>query len=232
MPKRLQGKHLMSEETDTPQGNIDKKSVDKKDTDKETIYHDQRSVALRTPQSIYFVKEHDKTSMLGLLLNDYTQKQVVIVVKSKKKADALSAFLTSKAFNAAAVHGNHRQAQQQEAASKYNAGTLNVIITTDMILKTLALENIKLVVSYDLPDDVQEYYNRLAFMKEKGVAMALVSPEDEPFLDDIEYNMKKEIEEKEVEGFVSTKKPKQTAKKDRTKKPRHRKSKVKKEEDA
>ena len=157
--------------------------------------------------------------------------QVVIVVKSKKKADTLSAFLTSNAFNATAVHGNHRQAQQQEAASKFNAGTINVIITTDMILKTLALENIKLVVGYDLPNTPQEYYNRLALMKELGVGMALVSPEDEPYLDDIEHNMKKEIEEKEVAGFVATKKPKQTAKKDRTKKPRHRKKKAKKEED-
>jgi len=87
-------------------------------------------------------------------------------------------------------------------------------------------------VSYDLPDDVQEYYNRLAFMKEQSVGMALVSPEDEPTLDEIEYNMKKEIEEQEVVGFVATKKPKQTAKKDRTKKPRHRKNKVKKEEGA
>ncbi len=184
----------MSEQTDTQEEN----------TDKETIYHDQRSVALRTPQSICFVKEHDKMSMLGLLLNDHKETQVVIVVKSKKKADALSAFLTSKEFTATAVHGNHRASQQQEAASKFNAGTLHVIITTDMILKTLALENIKLVVSYDLPDVVQEYFDRIAFMKELGVAMALVSPEDEPFLDDIEYNMKKEIEEKEVEGFVAT----------------------------
>lgn len=62
------------------------------DTTQETIYHDQRSVALRSPQNIYFVKEHDKMSMLGLLLNDYKQTQVVIVVKSKKKADALSVF--------------------------------------------------------------------------------------------------------------------------------------------
>jgi len=209
----------MSEQRDTSQEN----------TDTETIYHDQRSVALRTPQSIYFVKEHDKTAMLGLLLNDYKQMKVVIVVKSKKKADALSAFLTSKEFTAIAVHGNHRASQQQDAASKFNTGTLHIIITTDMILKTLALENIKLVVSYDLPDTPQEYYNRLALMKEQGVGIALVSPEDEPYLDEIEYNMKKEIEEKEVAGFVATKKPKQKAKKDRTKKPRHRKNKVKTE---
>ena len=100
-----------------------------------------------------------------------------------------------------------------------------------MILKTLALENIKLVVSYDLPDVVQEYFNRLAFMKELGVAVALVSPEDEPFLDDIEYNMKKEIEEKEVDGFIATPKPKQTIKKDKSKKPRHRKNKGKVDKD-
>ena len=201
----------MSEQTDTPK------------------YYDQRSVALRTTQSICFVKEHDKEAMLGLLLNDYKKMQVVIVVKSKKKADALSAFLISKEFNATAVHGNHRQEQQQDAASKFNLGSLHIIITTDMILKTLALENIKLVLSHDLPDIVQDYYNRLAFMKELGVGIALVSPEDEPLLSDIEFNMKAEIEEKVVEGFVATATPSHTTKrkKDRTKKPRHRKNKVK-----
>ena len=213
----------MPEQTDTPKENIDKN----------TIYYDQRSVALRTTQSIYFVKEHNKTAMLGLLLNDYKKMQVVIVVKSKKKADALSAFLISKEFNALSIHGNHRQEQQQDAATQFNLGALNIIITTDMILKTLPLENIKLVVSYDLPDVPQDYYNRLAFMKELGVAMAFVSPEDEPLLSDIEYNMKKEIEEKVVEDFVATATPTHTAKtrKDRTKKPRHRKNKVKKEND-
>ncbi len=100
-----------------------------------------------------------------------------------------------------------------------------------MILKTLGLENIKLVLSYDLPDTPQEYYNRLAFMKEQGESIALINPEDEPYLSDIEYNMKKEIEEKTVEGFVSTTAPTHTekTKKDRNKKPRHRKNKSKKE---
>jgi len=214
----------MSEPKETPKENIDKKE----------IYYDQRSVALRTTQSIYFVKEHDKTAMLELLLNDYKKSQVVIVVKSKKKADALSALLSAKEFNTSSVHGNHREEQQQEAATKFNTGSLHVIITTDMILKKLALENIKLVLSYDLPDDVQEYYNRLAYMKELGVAIALVSPEDEQFLVDIEYNMKAEIEEKVVEGFVASKTPsnKGKMKKDRTKKPRHRKDRVKKDQEA
>jgi len=203
-------------------------------TKKDDIYYDQRSVALRTTQSIYFVEEHDKASMLGLLLNDYKETQVVIVVRSKKNADALSSLLKSKEFKTTAVHGNHRETQQQEAATKFNEGALHIIITTDMILKTLALENIKLIVSYDLPDAPQEYYNRLATMKELGVGMAFVSPQDEYNLDEIEHNMKKEIEEKTIEGFVATSTPTHTnkTKKDRTKKPRHRKKKVKKDEDA
>ena len=71
-------------------------------------------------------------------------------------------------------------------------------------------------------------------MQELGVAIALVSPEDEPLLSDIEFNMKKEIEKKVLEGFVASATPNHTgkSKKDRTKKPRHRKNKVKKEQDA
>ena len=212
----------MSEQTDTPKENIEKK-----------IYYDQRSVALRTPQSVCFVNEHNKTSMLGLLLNDYKETQVVIVVKSKKKADALSEFLTSKEFNVLAVHGNHREVQQKESAIKFNEGGLNIIITTDMILKTLELKNIKLMINHDLPDDIQDYYNRLAFMKELGISMSLVSPEDEGILHDIEVNMKAEIEERAVEGFLASETPNQSTKtkKDRKKKPRHSKNKVRKEKE-
>jgi ATP-dependent RNA helicase RhlE len=197
------------------------------DTSKEKIYYDQRSVALRTTQSIYLVKEHDKAFMLGLLLNEYKKMQVIIVVKSKKKADTLSELLNSKEFNSTAVHGNHREAQQKESAVKFNEGSLNIIITTDMILKTLELKNIQLVLSHDLPNDAQEYYNRLALMKELGVAIALINPEDEPLLSDLEFNMKAEIEEKVLEGFVTTDTPIQM-KKDRKKKPRHQKNRVKK----
>jgi superfamily II DNA/RNA helicase len=168
--------------------------------------------------------------MLELLLNNYKNIQIVIVVKSKKKADLLSTLLISKEFKALSTHGNYRKSQQKEAATKFNLGTLNIIITTDMILKTLELENIKLILSYDLPEAIDDYYNRIALMKEMGIAVAFVSPEDEPLLSYIEHKMKKEIEEKVVEGFVATATPPSKPKKERKKKPRHRKNKIKKEE--
>ena len=196
----------------------------------EKLYYDQRSVTLRTTQALYFVQEHDKVSMLGLLLNDYKEVQTVIVVKSKKEADRLSNFLIEKEFKALSIHGNHREAQQTEASKAFNLGTLKIIITTDMIFKTLELDNIKLVVSYNLAENPQDYYTHLASMKELGEAIALVSPEEERFLNEIEFNMKQEIEEKILEGFIATEKPhKENRKKER--KPRHRKNKVRKEKE-
>lgn len=203
------------------------------DTPKEKIYYDQRSVALRTTQSVYFVEDHDKISILELLLNDYKEVQTVIVVKSKKKADALSEFLISKEFQALCVHGNHREEKKQDTVSNFNLGILNIIITTEMILKKLELENIKLFISYDLPSNPQDYYNNLFLMKELGVAIALVSPQDKRLLSDIEFNMKKEIEEKILEGFVASQIPTHGIKriKDIKKKPRHNKKRVKKAKD-
>ncbi|MDQ7084660.1 MAG: DEAD/DEAH box helicase [Sulfurovum sp.] len=211
----------MPEQTDTPDDTVPE----------EAIYYDQRSVALRTTQSLYFVQEHNKMSMLGLLLQDFKETQIVIVVKSKKKADVLATFLTDKDFKAIAVHGNHRQAQQQASAKQFNLASLQVILTTDMIFKTLDLDHIKLLVSYDLPEMTQEYYNRLAKMKELGVAITLVNQADEVLLSEIEFNMKNEITEKVLEGFHDSQKPKETehTPKNRSKKPRHRKNKNRKD---
>ena len=193
------------------------------------IYYDQRSVALRTKQVVYFVQEHDKIAMLDLFLSSADIQQSVIVVNSKKKADELSRFLLSKEIKAVAVHGNHRVEQQKESANDFNSAKVNIIITTDKILETLDLQDIKLVINYNLPLIPQEYYNRLSYMKELGGSVAFVSPEDDKALSAIEANMKAEIEDIELEGFVSTPLPKTSySLKDKRKKPRHRKVKEKK----
>ncbi len=191
------------------------------------IYYDQRSVALRTKQVVYFVQEHDKLAMLELFFKESEITQSVIVVHSKKKADELSQLLLSKEIKVVAVHGNHKAEQQEKSANAFNSGEVNVIITTDKILETLDLKDIKLVVNYNLPLIPQEYYNRLSYMKELGGSVAFVSPEDDKALSNIEANMKAEIEDVEMEGFESTPSTKK-AKKDRKKKPRHRKIKEKK----
>ena len=204
------------------------------ETEKPTqkLYYDQRSVALRTKQVVYFVQEHDKMTMLELFFKEKEISQSIIVVSSKRKADNIATMLQSHSIKAFAVHGNHRKEQQTQSQDAFNAKTINIIITTDMILSTLELEDVKLVVNYNLPLVPQDYYNRLALMKELGGSVAFISPEDEKALAAIESNMKAEIDEEEMEGFISTSsnQPK-NLRRNKNKKPRHRKNKERKVKD-
>lgn len=192
-------------------------------------YFDNVSVGKRTKQVVHLVDQHDKAAMLEQLMKNTSNMQTVVITKSKRNADALHSYLKTKNINALAVHGNHRAEQLEEAAKAFNASELNIIITTDMILKALELKNIQLIVSYDLPIEYEEYYVRLAYVDEVGESILLVNPEEESTLQIIEMKMKMEISQAEVEGFIATELDLKNAlrKKDKKKKPRHTKQKKK-----
>jgi len=192
-------------------------------------YFDNVSVGKRTKQVVHLVDQHDKAAMLEQLMKNTSNMQTVVITKSKRNADALHSYLKTKNINALAVHGNHRTEQLEEATKAFNASELNIIITTDMILKALELKNIQLIVSYDLPIEYEEYYVRLAYVDELGESILLVNPEEESTLQIIEMKMKMEISQAEVEGFIATELDLKNAlrKKDKKKKPRHTKQKKK-----
>ena len=193
----------------------------------EKKYFDFISVAKRTAQDVYFVAQHDKKGMFELLLKNSDKKQTVVLTRSKKNADELADYLKSKEIKAVAVHGNHRVEQINDARLSFNVGETTILITTDMILKSMELTNIERVISYDLPLVPQEYFARLKLVDEVGESISFVSADDEATLKTIEFLMKCEMRELELEEFSPTSAPKKEKKK---KKPRHSKKRVKQEE--
>ena len=187
---------------------------------KEKKYYDFISIAKRTAQDMYFVAGHDKPKALALLLEKIQAKQVVVVCKSKKSADSLEKYLQEKSVKALAVHGNHRKEQIEDARRSFSVKETRLLITTDMILQVLELKNIaECMISYDLSLDPQDYFNRIRLVDEVGISIAFVSSDDEKNLETLEYAMRCEMQEKEIEGFSPTPAPKQEKK--RRKKPRH-----------
>lgn len=198
--------------------------TDKKNTKK---YYDHISVATRTTQLAHFVLPHDKPAMLEQIIKNISGKNIVIITKNKRSADELSMHFKSKNITALAIHGNHRLEQQKDVANAFSAGEINILITTDMILKTLELKNIQIMISYDLPSELDNYFARVLYVDEVGESISLVSPEDEKLLISIEFLMKVEMQEEEVKDFVpSTEDAPKPIKKN--KKPRHSKKKVQK----
>ena len=193
-----------------------------KNTSTTKKYYDHVSVASRTKQVSYFVQQHDKCEMFMEILKNLFDKQLLVLVKSKKTADILMDFLNKKKFKSLAIHGNHRVSQMEEAQKLFNSKELNILITTDGILKRLSLENIQAVISYDLPLEASEYFKRLILVDEIGEAISFIDPEDEVVLAKIEFMMKSQMDEVEIENFQHTKSPSKE-KKDKTKKPRHKK---------
>ena len=197
-----------------------------KETKKEKKYYDFISVAGRTSQEVYFIAQHDKNKAFELLIKDANVKQRVVVCKSKKNADSLCLYLKEQGIASTAIHGNHRVEQVEKAKHSFGVSETNILITTDMILKSLDLKNIEVMISYDLPIDAQDYFYRLRQVDEKGKSISFVSSEDEKNFEAIEFTMRTQMKEVELEGFEATPAPRQEKK---NKKPRHSKRKARKE---
>jgi len=194
----------------------------------EKKYYDFISIAKRTTQDVYFLAQHDKNRALSLLLNGADDKQRVVICKSKKSADALKAYLDTQSIKSLAIHGNHRREKIEDARRSFSVKETTLLITTDMILKVLERkEKMDEIISYDLSLDPQDYFNRIRLVDEVGHSITFVSSDDEKNFEALEYAMRCEMEEKEIDGFSPTPAPRKEKKK---KKPRHSKKKVKKDE--
>lgn len=195
------------------------------------IYYDPISVAQRTTQLLHVVDTEDKPSMLAHILRNLEMLHVIVITKTKRDADALSAYLQAENIHAAALHSNKR-AQDIDASKKaFSEGELTVLITTDMLLQSLEPSGLTHLVSYDLPLEPAHYVSRVGCLNEQGVSIALVSDEQSAELQAIERFMRYEMQEEEVEGYTGRAAseaaliPKPL--KDQKKKPRHRSQKRK-----
>ncbi len=165
--------------------------------------HDEPiNVAKGVKQIVHLVEQHNKIDMLLQVIKNNTNKQTVIVTKSKRKADELSRYLRAQDIKVTAIHGNHRDSEFKAVTKDFNTYALNVLITTDMILQSLDLSNIQQIISYDLPVESSYYLSRLGCLEERGVAISLVSPDEENLLSDIEFAIKLEILREVVKDFV------------------------------
>ncbi len=185
-------------------------------------YYDYISVGNRTKQVAYFVQQHDKNGMFVELLKTLNNKQILVLVKSKRSADGLMEYLKEKEIESLAVHGNHRASQAEDAETAFNAKEITILITTNRILETLTLSDVQVLVNYDLPFEAPDYFKGLRLVDEIGESISLIDPEDERMLATIELMMKAEMVEVEIENFEHTNRSFTTVK-DKTKKPRHKK---------
>jgi len=192
-------------------------------------YNDPISVAKRAKQKLYLVSQSDKSTMLEQIIRSLPKGKAVVITKTKRGADMLESYLQTRDLNALSVHSNKGKQACKAGAKAFNEGEVDILITTDMILQSLAMTAIDHLLGYDLPLEPEHYLSRMGCMSETGEAISLVSEEEETLLFLIERKMRQEIDQEELTGFIHTPDAEQIPipAKTHKKKPRHKKTKSK-----
>ena len=163
----------------------------------------------RPPESIRQlaadIYETQKTAFLvrllgfGLQTPDTSEKlkKVIIFVGKKQKVKELARALRANHVDARAMHSDLEQKERDEVMLDFRNGKVDVLVATDIVSRGIDVDDVPLVINYDVPRDAEDYVHRIgrtARAENKGEAITLVSPEDKRFFNKIERFLQKIID--------------------------------------
>ncbi len=140
--------------------------------------------------------------LLHLLAND--ARQTLVFGRTKHGADKLARTLEQAGLRAAAIHGNKSQNQRTRALADFKSGRISVLVATDIAARGLDIDQLPMVINHDLPMVAEDYVHRIGRTGRagaEGLAVSLVSHEEEGLLRDIRRLLKQDIEMQPVAGF-------------------------------
>jgi len=165
----------------------------------------RRNTAAETvTQNAYKVPQEAKRALLVHLVQSRNVWQVLCFVRTKHGASRLARQLEKDGLATSAIHGDKTQAARLEALSKFKEGKLQVLVATDVAARGLDIDDMPLVVNYELPHVPEDYIHRIGRTGRAGAtgeAISLVAPEEEKHLGEIERLLKKKVAIVAAEGF-------------------------------
>ncbi|MBV1916264.1 MAG: DEAD/DEAH box helicase [Pseudomonadales bacterium] len=155
-------------------------------------------------QWVYPVDKSRKSALLTHLIKENEWQQVLVFSRTKHGANRLTRHLESKGIKSAAIHGNKSQAARTKALADFKAGSVRVLVATDIAARGLDIEQLPQVVNFDLPNVPEDYVHRIGRTGRAGAtgqAVSLVSADEFKQLSDIERLIKELLQRKIVDGF-------------------------------
>jgi len=143
-------------------------------------------------------KEEWKLDTLCDLYETVTITQAIIFCNTRRKVDWLTEKMQSREFTVSAMHGEMTQSEREVIMREFRSGSSRVLITTDLLARGIDVQQISLVINYDLPANRENYIHRIGRggrFGRKGVAINFVTNEDVRMLRDIEQFYNTQIEE-------------------------------------
>ena len=155
-------------------------------------------------QRVHPVAQDRKRELLAHLVSSGDWRQVLVFTRTKHGANRLSEQLCKAGVDSTAIHGNKSQPARTRALADFKAGSVRVLVATDIAARGLDIVELPHVVNFDLPHVPGDYVHRIGRTGRAGCtgeAISLVSSEDEPLLAAIERLLKRRIDRQMVPGF-------------------------------
>ncbi len=162
----------------------------------------EMTTAEKVKQSICFAEKADKPALLTHVLRENHDKATLVFTRTKHGADKITRFLKKAGITSNAIHGNKSQTARQIALENIKKGYTKVLIATDIAARGIDIDDLQLVINYDLPNIAETYVHRIGRTGRAGAdgqAISFCDKEERAYLKDIQKLIKQTIPEAKIQ---------------------------------
>jgi ATP-dependent RNA helicase RhlE len=155
-------------------------------------------------QVVYLVDGTRKRELLGSLVRSRDLHQVLVFTRTKIQAGRLASQLDRDGIEAVAIHGDRTQPERERALAAFKRGEVRVLVATDVAARGLDIDDLPLVVNFELPHTAHDYVHRIGRTGRagtRGQAISLAAPEEEEYLRQINRLLKRDLPVQVMPGF-------------------------------
>ncbi len=156
----------------------------------------EQTTAEKVDQSIYFVSKQGKSKLLVHLLENQQFDSTLVFSRTKHGADKIVKMLSKASIKSEAIHGNKSQNARVRALGNFKSGRSKVLVATDIAARGIDVQDLSLVVNFDLPNIPETYVHRIGRTgraEASGIALSFCDQEERPYLKDIQKLIGQEI---------------------------------------
>lgn len=156
-------------------------------------------------QMAYICYEPQKVGIVEHIFKQGDLKRVIIFCGKKDKVKDINRALQKLKINCAPMHADLTQQERDDVMYRFKAGQVDVLVATDIVARGIDIDDIGMVINYDVPHDSEDYVHRIgrtARAERDGIAITFVSDKDFSSFKQIEHFLQKEVEKLPLpEGF-------------------------------
>jgi len=153
--------------------------------------------AEKIQQSAYICYEPQKLGIVRSLFKAGELQRVIIFSGKKDKVKDITRELKHMHINCAPMHSDLSQAERDEVMYRFKSGQVDVLVATDIVARGIDIDDILMVINYDVPHDAEDYVHRIgrtARAQRDGIAITFVSQADIRYFADIERFLERTID--------------------------------------